>query len=154
MVNVSKTCPFTPHHFNLIRRREERKLWEGDMTTTRRTFMAGSAAAGALSLNFPGELAALTPARARLRALPYRVLTMTQAATLDAFGEVLLPGAQVAGLSHYIDQQLALPASQQVLMVRYLGPSPPFTDFYAQGIAALDNLAKARHGRAYSELSD
>jgi hypothetical protein len=123
------------------------------MTTTRRTFVAGSAAAGALSLTFPGELAAMTPARARLRALPYRVLNVTQAATLDAFGDVLLPGAQVAGLSHYIDQQLALPPSQQALMIRYLGPSAPFADFYSQGLVALDELAKDRHRRTYSELS-
>jgi hypothetical protein len=123
------------------------------MTTTRRTFVAGSAVAGAFGLTFPGEVAALTPARTRLRALPYRVLKVTQAATLDAFGDVLLPGAQLAGLSHYIDQQLGLPPWQQVLMIKYLGPSAPFADFYSHGLAALDEFANVRYGRSYSELS-
>jgi hypothetical protein len=122
------------------------------MATTRRTFLAGSAATGAFGLSLVSEDAPIAAAKARVRAAPYRVLNMTQAATLDAFGDVLLPGAQRAGLSSYIDHQLALPAEEQVLMIKFLGPLPPFTDFYTKGIAALDALAGARHALTFAAL--
>jgi hypothetical protein len=119
------------------------------MATTRRTFLAASAATGALGLSLASED---TPIAARVRAAPYRVLNMTQAATLDAFGDVLLPGARQAGLSSYIDHQLALPVQEQALMIKYLGPLPPFTDFYTKGIAALDGLANALHALTFAAL--
>jgi Gluconate 2-dehydrogenase subunit 3 len=124
------------------------------MATTRRTFLAGSAATSALGLSRAGEGAPIAPAAAAapVRAVPYRVLNVTQAATLDAFGDVLLPGAQQAGLSFYIDHQLARPAQEQALMIRYLGLLPPFTDFYTKGIVALDALAGTRHSLTFAAL--
>jgi hypothetical protein len=118
------------------------------MPTTRRTFLAGSAATGALGLSIASEAASAAAAHAA----PYGVLSTMQAATLEAFGEVLLPGARAAGLAAFIDRQLALPKEEQALMIKYLGPPPPYTDFYAQGIAALDALAASHQGRAFAAL--
>jgi hypothetical protein len=122
------------------------------MATTRRTFLVGSAATGALGLSLASEDAPIAATKTRVRVAPYRVLNVKEAATLDAFGEILLPGAQQAGLSSFIDHQLALPAQEQALMIKYLGPLPPFTDFYTRGIAALDGLAGALHALTFAAL--
>jgi hypothetical protein len=121
------------------------------MATTRRTFLAGSAATGALglSLSNAGTLAA----SAVVRATAYGILSTTQAATLNAFGDVLLPGARAAGLAAFVDRQLGLPKEEQALMIRYLGLPPPYTDFYAKGLAALDELAGSRHASAFAALA-
>jgi len=122
------------------------------MATTRRTFLAGSAATGALGLSLSNAGALAAAADARVSAIAYGVLSATQAATLDAFGDVLLPGARAAGLASFVDRQLVLPKEEQALMIRYLGLPPPYTDFYARGLAALDDFAGSRHASAFAAL--
>jgi hypothetical protein len=122
------------------------------MATTRRTFLAGSAATGALGLSLSNAGALAAAADARVSAVAYGVLSATQAATLDAFGDVLLPGARASGLASFVDRQLVLPKEEQALMIRYLGLPPPYTDFYARGLAALDDFAGSRHASAFAAL--
>lgn len=118
---------------------------------TRRTVL-GASAFGLIAVEVAGVTEWLSPAEAKARAVPLTVLNTSQARTLEALGEVLLPGARQAGLVHYIDSQLAKPAPQSLLMIRYLDVPPPHMPFYAGAIAALDGYARATTGSAFADL--
>ena len=75
----------------------------------RRAFMKG-AAIGTLALTVGGVEVMLTPRQAHAQNVPLRTLTAAQAATLDAVGETLVPGAEAAGITNFVDQQLSMPA--------------------------------------------
>src|SRR5262245_29044546 len=61
----------------------------------RRAFMKG-AAIGTLAFTVGGAEVLLTLRAARAQGVPLRTLTAAQAATLDALGETLVPGARQA----------------------------------------------------------
>jgi hypothetical protein len=65
----------------------------------RRAFVRG-AAVGALAFSVSGVEILLTPGAARAQGVPLRTLTAAQAATLEAVGETLVPGARQAGVAH------------------------------------------------------
>jgi len=90
----------------------------------RRAFMKG-AAIGALAFTVGGAEVLLTPRAARAQGVPLRTLTAAQAATLDALGETLVPGARQAGISHFVDQQISIPAEEALLEARILNVRPP-----------------------------
>ena len=75
----------------------------------RRALLKG-AAIGALAFTAGGADVLLTPRAARAQGVPLRTLSPEQAATLDAVGETLVPGARQAGISHFVDQQISIPA--------------------------------------------
>ncbi|TMJ71654.1 MAG: gluconate 2-dehydrogenase subunit 3 family protein, partial [Alphaproteobacteria bacterium] len=75
----------------------------------RRALIKG-AAMGALAFTVGGGEVLLTPRAARSQGVPLRTLTVAQAATLDALGETLVPGARQAGISQFVDQQISIPA--------------------------------------------
>lgn len=82
----------------------------------------------------------VSPARARAQSEPFRILTAAEAATLEAFGETLLPGAQQAGIAHYVDDQLA--RDNPMLLLKYLDwTATSFVDFYRQSLASLQHLS-------------
>ncbi len=118
---------------------------------SRRTFLRDTGS-GVLGFYLAGQILYLTPAEAREQNIPLRVLNAHQARSLDALGEVLLPGAAAAGVVHFVDHQLAAPAADQLLMIRYLGVEPPFTPFYLGGLAALDQQAQARFQKPFADL--
>src|SRR5262249_16745276 len=82
-----------------------------------RAFMKG-AAIGALAFTVGGAEVLLTPRAARAQGVPLRTLTAAQAATLDALGETLAPGARQAGISHFVDQQISIPPEEALLDAR------------------------------------
>lgn len=94
----------------------------------------------------------LSPAQARERKLPLTVLDAGEAADLEAIIEALVPGSAEAGAVHFIDYQLARPAIDSLLMLRYLGVPQPHIDFYRSGLAALAEHAVARYGKRPSLL--
>jgi Gluconate 2-dehydrogenase subunit 3 len=94
----------------------------------------------------------LTPAQARSDAVPFRVFDRAEVATIDALGDVLLPGSAALGLAHFIDFQLAGSASDSLLMIKYLGLNPPYTDFYKSSIAAVEVAARAKFMRPFNAL--
>jgi Gluconate 2-dehydrogenase subunit 3 len=106
---------------------------------------------GGLMLPFAvnGALLHLSPAQARVRALPLAHLSAARAATLAALGEVLLPGAAAAGVVHFVDQQLGASPDLCLLMVKYFAVAPPYAAFYGAGLEALDAIARRRHGKAF-----
>jgi len=105
-----------------------------------------------LGAGLGGALALLTPRRARATGVPLRRLSTGEASVLEALGERLVPGAAAAGIAHYVDQQLAAPVGEALLMIRYLGVNPPYEPFYHAGLAALDALARTSHRKSFADL--
>src|ERR1700747_2101293 len=120
----------------------------------RRAFMKG-AAIGALAFTVGGAEVLLTPRAARAAGVALRTLTDAQAATLDAVGETLVPGARQAGISHFVDQQISIPAEQALLQARILNVRPPYANFYRAALAALNGASERLNGgRAFAQLSE
>lgn len=95
----------------------------------------------------------LSPAQARVRKLPLTMLDAEEAADLGAVIEAVVPGSAEAGAVHFIDFQLARPAADSLLMLRYLGVAQPHLDFYRSGLAALAQHSIKRFGERPSALA-
>ena len=120
----------------------------------RRAFMKG-AAGGALAFTVGGIEVLLTPAAARAQGVPLRTLTAAQAATLEALGETLVPGARQAGIAHFVDQQISIPADEALLEARILNVRPPYANFYRAALAAVDRASQAlNNGRDFAQLGE
>jgi hypothetical protein len=120
----------------------------------RRAFMKG-AGLGALAFTVGGAEVLLTPAAARAQGVALRTLTTEQAATLDALGETLVPGARAAGISHFVDQQISIPADEALLEARILNVRPPYANFYRAALGAVDRASQAaNNGRAFAQLTE
>ena len=120
----------------------------------RRAFMTG-AAMGTLAFSVGGVEVMLTPRQAHAENVPLKTLTAEQAATLDAAGEALVPGAREAGITNFIDQQISIPAEQALLQARILNVRPPFANFYRAALAAIDGASAAKYGgRGFAALND
>jgi hypothetical protein len=102
-----------------------------------------SSAAGRV-LGLPGT--ALSPAAPR-------ALTNENYATLEALGEVLLPGSARDGIARYVNYQLSVPLEESLLMIRYLGVTPPFTEFYKTGLVGVEAAADRQFGKRFNMLS-
>ncbi|MDX1404057.1 MAG: gluconate 2-dehydrogenase subunit 3 family protein, partial [Woeseiaceae bacterium] len=122
------------------------------MPQTRRTFLRNSGV-GLLTFYIGGCEVEMTPQEAREAEVAFRVLSDTEVATVDALGEILVPGAAGAGLSHFIDHQLAASPEESLLMIRYLGVNPPFAPFYQGGLAAVNALSQTQQGKPYAGLN-
>lgn len=100
---------------------------------------------------------ALSPAgRARAEGAPpghLSVLSRDEAVLYDAWCDVLVPGAAEAGVSRYLDTQLAAPHPDTLLLLRVLA-NPPLDGFYRAGIAGVDRESKARFGKPYVALTE
>ena len=117
----------------------------------RRDFMRG-AALGALAFTVGGAQVLLTPREARARGVPYRLLAASEAETLDAIGDTLVPGARDAGISHFIDHQISVPAEEALLEARILNVRPPYANFYKAAIGAIDKTAAAQSDQRFAWL--
>lgn len=119
--------------------------------TERRAVLKGvGALAGAGIFGFPS----FDSAAARAAGAPLRRISVDEATTLETFAETLVPGAQAAGIAHFIDAQLSGAQADSLLMLRYLDVSPPWDGFYRTGLAALDAAARTRHGNGFTKLAD
>ncbi len=120
----------------------------------RRAFLQG-AAPGALAFTVGGAEVLLTPRAARAQGVPLRTLKAEQAATLEALGETLVPGAREAGISHFVDQQLSIPAEEALLEARILNVRPPYANFYRAALGAVDRASQAlNNGRGFAQLNE
>ncbi len=119
----------------------------------RRAFMKG-AGLGALAFTVGGAEMLLTPSQARARNVPFRLLKENEAETIEALGETLVPGARQAGVAHFVDQQLSVPAGEALLEARILNVKPPYANFYRAAIGAIDKASGAHYGgRRFAQLS-
>jgi gluconate 2-dehydrogenase subunit 3-like protein len=121
------------------------------MAIGRRGFVKG-ATLGALAFTIGGVEVLMAPRQARARNVPFRLLDAHQAETLEALGETLVPQAREAGIAHYIDQQLSVPAHEALLQARIFNVRPPFADFYRTAIAAIDENSRKMFGRDFALL--
>ena len=118
----------------------------------RRAFMQG-AALGAIAFTVGGADVMLTPRQARAEGVPLRTLSVEQAATLDAIGETLVPGAKEAGITNFVDQQISVPAEQALLQARILNVRPPYANFYRAALGAVDGASDKAKGRKFAQLT-
>jgi hypothetical protein len=119
----------------------------------RRAFMKG-AGLGALVFTVGGVEVLLTPRQARAQGVPLRTLTAEQAATLEAVGETLVPGAKQAGIVNFVDQQISIPAEEALLEARILNVRPPYANFYRAALGAIDRASQAHNGgRRFAQLN-
>lgn len=117
----------------------------------RRTVLAGGTA-GLLLFTLGGCDKLMTAREAREQGADFRNLTAQETRTLEAFGEVLVPGAAKAGIAHFVDANLVRPHAECLLTIRYLDVLPPYGAFYAAGLKALDDLARASAGKDFADL--
>jgi len=122
------------------------------MVTMQRRDFVKRVGLGALAYTVGGAEVMLTPSQAHAQGVPYKVLTADEAKTLDAVCETLLPGAQRAGVTHFVDHQLAVPPDQSFLMARVANVQPPFINIYRGGLGAINRSAQAMHGKRFEEL--
>jgi len=118
----------------------------------RRVFLKG-AGMGMLAFTVGGANVLMTPGQARAQGVPFRLLKAHEAETIEALGETLVPGAQRAGVAHFVDQQVSVPPGEALLEARQLNVRPPFINFYRAAIGAVDKAAEARSGRRFAALS-
>ena len=118
----------------------------------RRAFVQG-AGLGALAFTIGGAQVMLTPRQARAEGVPLRTLTADQAATLDAVGETLVPGAKDAGIANFVDQQISIPPEQALLQARIFNVRPPFANFYRAALGAIDAASAKTKGKKFADLS-
>jgi Gluconate 2-dehydrogenase subunit 3 len=118
----------------------------------RRVFLKG-AGMGVLAFTVGGARVLMTPGQARAQGVPFRLLKAHEAETIEALGETLVPGAQHAGVAHFVDQQVSVPPGEALLEARQLNVKPPFVNFYRTAIGAIDKASEARNGRRFSALS-
>lgn len=121
------------------------------MQESRRQFLIGT---GGLLFTVGGVELFLTPRAARARNAGFRVLDPTQAGTLEAVGEILVPGAAAAGIAHFVDSQLAADPNECLLIARYFNLEPPYAAFYAGALAAIEQQSARRHGKTFGELAE
>lgn len=117
---------------------------------TRRELLGGLGT-GLAVLTVGSVWGAISPAQARAKGAPLRQLRTEEGAALEAFADVLLPGARDAGVAHYVDDQLE--RAQPLLFVKYLDEVESELDFYREGLASLDRASRARHGRPFAALA-
>ena len=118
----------------------------------RRAFVQG-AGLGTLAFVVGGAEVFLTPRQAHAQALPLRTLSAEQAATLDALGETLVPGAKEAGITQFVDQQISGAPERALLQARILNVRPPFANFYRAALGAVDAASNKNKGKKFAALS-
>jgi len=95
----------------------------------------------------------LTPRQAAEKDSPMQTLSAAEKATLQSFGEVIVPGSTVAGMVHFLDSQLAQDPNDCMLILKYFQIRPPYVSFYSAGCAALDAHCQAVFARNFVDLS-
>src|SRR5260370_38516622 len=118
----------------------------------RRAFMKG-AGLGALAFTVGGAEVLLTPSAARAQGVPFRLLNANEGETIEALGETLVLGARQAGIAHFIDHQISVPAEEALLQARIFNVRPPFANFYRAAIGAVDRGAEKVFNRKFAQLT-
>jgi hypothetical protein len=90
------------------------------------------------------------PREARAQNAPFHVLSTAEVATIETLAEAIVPGARAAGVSHYIDHELAGPSPRLLLRFAQLpGPMPPY---YHAALAAFAASLEAQAQGAFGSL--
>ena len=127
--------------------------WTSCVDPARRQLLERALAAG-FAFTVGGCERRLTPVAAREHGAELAVLSAPEVATLERLGAVLVPGADAAGIAHFVDSQLAAAPAEFLGTLRYMDWPPPFADFYRAGLSALDGFAGRLAGRPFVELPE
>ena len=119
---------------------------------TRRDFL-GRAGLGLMVFTIGSRQLLLTPAQARAQGVDLQVLSPEEADLLETWCDLLVPGAREAGVSNFVDAQLAKDPSEALVMIRLLDWPPPFAEFYRGSLAALDAYSRRAGGGPLASLS-
>ncbi|MBT4615937.1 MAG: Tat pathway signal protein [Gammaproteobacteria bacterium] len=120
--------------------------------SSRRTFIKQSGVA--LSYILGGAHVLMTPAAAREREIALQVFSKTEVLTLEALADAIVPGAQKAGICHFLDHHLAQAAEDCLLMIKYMGlANQAYPDFYQTGIENARIHAFNQFGKSWAELN-
>ncbi len=125
---------------------------KASLLTNRRSFLQGTGL-GLLSFSLAGAEVLLSPRQARAQGADFRLLDATEVSILEAFGEVLVPGARAAGIAHFVDQQMSVDPNESLFMAKYLNVPPPYADFYRAGLAALNRLSQALFDKDFDVIA-
>lgn len=120
-------------------------------SASRRRFLQTTGVA--VSVMVAGKMTLLTPSQAYSLNAATRVLNQAQVTTLEALAEALVPGSRNAGITHFIDSQLAGSAEDSLLMLKYLGVPQPHANFYQAALDALATSVKTHFKKNITELN-
>jgi hypothetical protein len=109
------------------------------------------AGGASLAMAAAAPLAVFDPREARAQDLPFEVLSPDEVATIEAISDALVPGARDAGISHYIDHELASPSPR--LLLRFAQLRGPLAPYYHGALAAFAASMTAQGNGAFSSLS-
>ena len=118
----------------------------------RRAFIKG-ATLGALAFTVGGSTVMLTAGEARARNVPFRLLKDAEAEIIEAMGETLVQGARAAGVAHFIDHQISVPAEEALLQARIMNVRPPFANFYRAAVDGDRWRQPAHSARKFAQLT-
>jgi hypothetical protein len=118
----------------------------------RRNFVKG-VGIGALAFTVGGAQVLLTPRQAAAQNVPFRVLNAAETEGLAAMGETLVPGARAAGIAHFVDHQLSVPAEEALLEARILNVRPPYANFYRAALGMIDRASVRLYDQRFAQLS-
>lgn len=118
-------------------------------TLTRREVLA-KMSTGLMAITVQSIWGEISPAQARVKGVALRNLTAVESRTLEALADVLLPGAEKAGIAHYVDDQLS--RQNPLLFLKYMDYPGSYIDFYKQGLGAVESQSARRYGRAFDKL--
>jgi Gluconate 2-dehydrogenase subunit 3 len=107
------------------------------------------AAGASLAMTAAAPLSLFREARAE--GLPFKVLSPDEVATIEALSDALVPGARDAGVSHYIDHELA--SSSPRLLLRFAQLRGPMAPYYHGALAAFAASMTAQGNGAFASLS-
>ena len=101
-----------------------------------------------------GSTRLLSPADAYAEGLAYSVLNDEEVKNINAICSILVPGAEEAGVAHFIDHQLKADPNDSLLVLKYFGFPPPYVDFYRPVIAAIAELSRKMFNLELSGLDE
>jgi len=113
---------------------------------TRREMLARMGT-GLVAITVSSAWGQISPAEARAKGVALCNLSAAEGRTLEALGDILLPGAREAGIAHYVDDQLS--RENPLFVLKYMDYVGSYTEFYKQGLQSLERLSLARHGEPF-----
>jgi hypothetical protein len=109
------------------------------------------AGGASLAMTAAAPLSLFDPRVARAKGEPFKVLSADEVKTVESLSDALVPGAREAGVSHYVDHELASPSPR--LLLRFAQLRGPLAPYYHGALAAFAASMTAQGKGAFSSLS-